>query len=344
VKGPQAQNRSSGSANQRPSDLFEQRIHRIHELLEGSDAVVTWNDRVPDPDNPDQARQIDVTVKRGEHITLIECRIHRARQNVKWIEELIGRRTSLQAHSVVAVSASGFTRGAEQKAARHGVALRDLREWTDEQVLAWGQSIAITLICYQYSDLAFTLWIDDDSSFDPVAFKQEFPRDSACLTAINQAAKFLTDDALMMTEERVGHTVPFRVVIAPEQTVRIAGGNVRLLQVQGEAQAVAIPIACPRVEAYGSPSPEDPDAVIERFRLGETSVVHDGESLGILLDISALELPPLCQFRGLRTSGSDREVNIESFELIGWRKLTEVRGPIAVAVGLFADYVPPSQP
>ena len=342
MKDASAQKRSIAVASQRPSDLFEQRIHRIHELLDGSDAVVTWNDRVPDPDNPDQARQIDVTVKRGEHVTLIECRIHRAKQNVKWIEELIGRRTSLQAHSVVAVSAAGFTRGAEQKAARHGIALRDLRELTDEQVLAWGQSIAITLICYQYSGLAFTLWIDDDTSFDPVAFKREFPRHSTCLTAINRAAKLLTDDALMMTEERVGHTVPFRIDIAPEQTVRIAGGNIRLLQVEGRAQAVAIPIACPRVEAYGSPSPEDPDAVIERFGLGETSIVHAGENIAILLDISALELPPLCQFRGFRTCGSDRELNVESFELIGWRKLAEVRGPIAVSVGLFADYMAPS--
>lgn len=31
---------------------FEQRVERIHRLLEGDDAVVTWNDRIPDPDNP----------------------------------------------------------------------------------------------------------------------------------------------------------------------------------------------------------------------------------------------------------------------------------------------------
>jgi hypothetical protein len=38
------------------------RAHRIHELLDGSGADVTWKDRVPDPDNPKQQRQIDVTV------------------------------------------------------------------------------------------------------------------------------------------------------------------------------------------------------------------------------------------------------------------------------------------
>jgi hypothetical protein len=47
------------------SDAFEQRIHRIHELIDGSDAEVTWNNRIPDPDNPKRSRQIDITVKRG---------------------------------------------------------------------------------------------------------------------------------------------------------------------------------------------------------------------------------------------------------------------------------------
>src|SRR5258708_18234547 len=100
------------------SHLFEQRIHRIHELLEQSGAEVTWNDRIADPDNPEQPRQIDVTIRRGQHLTLIECRIHKTTQNVKWIDELIGRRQSLAAPSVIAVSASRFT----QRAQRNGEA------------------------------------------------------------------------------------------------------------------------------------------------------------------------------------------------------------------------------
>lgn len=44
---------------------------------------MTWNDHLSDPDNPQQLRQIDITVKRGKHLTLIECRIHRQRQGVK---------------------------------------------------------------------------------------------------------------------------------------------------------------------------------------------------------------------------------------------------------------------
>jgi hypothetical protein len=47
------------------SETFEQQIHRIHELLEGSEAAVTWKDHIPDPDNPSRSRQIDITIRRN---------------------------------------------------------------------------------------------------------------------------------------------------------------------------------------------------------------------------------------------------------------------------------------
>ena len=112
---------------------FEQRIRRLHELIEGSGAEVTWDDRLPDPDNPSQPRHIDVTIRRDGFLTLMECRLHKERQDVKWIEELMGRRISLQAANVIPVSSSGFTGGAIKKAAAYGVALRDLRDLTPEE-------------------------------------------------------------------------------------------------------------------------------------------------------------------------------------------------------------------
>ncbi len=110
----------------RASDAFEQQIQRICELLLGSGAEVTWNDHIPDPDNPGQPRRIDVTVKRDGKLTLVECREQQCRQDVQWIEELIGRRTSLGADAVIAGSPSGFTAGALKKAKRYSVNPRDL--------------------------------------------------------------------------------------------------------------------------------------------------------------------------------------------------------------------------
>jgi len=48
--------------------------------------------RIPDPDNPSQPRQIDITLRREDALTMIECRIHAATQDVQWIEELMDGR------------------------------------------------------------------------------------------------------------------------------------------------------------------------------------------------------------------------------------------------------------
>jgi hypothetical protein len=129
----------------RESDDFEQRIHRIHELIEGSSAEVTWNERIPDPDNPAQPRQIDIAIRRDGTLTIVECRLHKERQDVNWIEELIGRKASLQATNVVAVSSSGFTEGAIRKAERFGIALRDLKDIAPEEVLTWGCAVEMSV-------------------------------------------------------------------------------------------------------------------------------------------------------------------------------------------------------
>ena len=99
-----------------PHKRLERQIELIHQLLESEGSIVKWDDHIPDPDNPSQSRQIDVSIRRDGSLTLIECRLHKEPQDVTWIEELIGRRASLKADAVVAVSASGFMRRSKRSA------------------------------------------------------------------------------------------------------------------------------------------------------------------------------------------------------------------------------------
>lgn len=135
------------------SEKFEQQITRIHELIEQTGSIVTWNDRVPDPDNPLQSRQIDITIKREGSLTLIECRIHKEPQDVTWIEELIGRRVSLGADAVIAVSYSGFTKGAIQKAKTYGIILRDFKSLTEEEIKQWGHKTRLWVSYHNFSNM-----------------------------------------------------------------------------------------------------------------------------------------------------------------------------------------------
>lgn len=140
------------------SDNFEIMISQITTLLEGDKAEVTWNERIIDPDNPSQQRQIDVLVKKDNLITLIECRLHKSPQDVKWIEELIGRQVSLRADAIIAVSSSGFTKGAIAKAKRFGINLRKVDELSSNEMSAWYKPIKLSLFYWRFINFKLDLF------------------------------------------------------------------------------------------------------------------------------------------------------------------------------------------
>ena len=139
-------------STEKPSTEFEHQIERIHQLLEGEPSSVIWNDKIPDPDNPEQLRQIDITIERNGTKIHVECRIHKSPQDVTWIEELIGRRASLRVDAIIAVSSSGFTEGAIKKAAHFNIHIRTLQTLTDDEILLWGNTAHATLVFYEFTE------------------------------------------------------------------------------------------------------------------------------------------------------------------------------------------------
>jgi hypothetical protein len=142
--------------SKRTSVEFERLVERIYQLVEEEGSEVTWNDHVVDPDNPDQSRQIDVTIERQGRRTHVECRIRKAPQDVTWIEGLIGRRLSLKADAIIAVSASGFTTGAVKKAEAYGIILRTLHTLTEQEIRDWGKPVEVEIVYYEFSDTRIT--------------------------------------------------------------------------------------------------------------------------------------------------------------------------------------------
>jgi hypothetical protein len=132
---------------------FEQIVSRIISIMVKSGDKVVWNDRIPDPDNPKQMRQIDISINHDGLRSHIECRHHIAPQDVKWIEELIGRKLSLDAFAMIAVSSSGFTEGATKKAEKHGIFLHTLTEHSPEIAHTWGRSSKVEVGYYGFHPL-----------------------------------------------------------------------------------------------------------------------------------------------------------------------------------------------
>ena len=196
----------------RNSRSFEQKIHRILELLEISGADVTWDDHIPDPDNPSQLRQIDITIRRDGKFTLVECRDHQSRQDVLWIEGLIGRRASLKADAIIAVSSSGFTTGALRKAKPYGIISRDLRELTELEAKDWGKHVALTLYFYQYSELDLSLCFKHESipKLNMDVVRSELTSCPGMQSLFNAAAQQL-GTLNLISGEHAGRTVGFRL-------------------------------------------------------------------------------------------------------------------------------------
>lgn len=309
-------------------EALERQVHRIHELLVRSHEGVTWNDHIPDPDNPEQLRQIDVTIRRNGELTIIECRLSRRRQDVKWIEELIGRRQSLGAQEVIAVASAGFTAGARRKAARYGVLLRDLKQLSDDEIASWGRRVALTIYYYQYSEAVLALGFAEHSipNVNPEVVCQELRSHPVLQSVFNAAASQL--DTLKLLARNDTRTIRVRLTIQPYGVV-LSAEPLLEIGIVCLARLVAQRIDSTGVFGYGQPheAPAQREATVERFALGETSIVHQHDRAAVDIDLSFVRLPPLSQIRYIRTTSAD-ELDHESFAITNPQNLHVTDGPI----------------
>jgi len=118
-------------------------LEQLVELLEKMDmegAEIKIRDKIYDKVAKEN-REIDVSVRfrKGSHDFLIifECRDRSRKNGPDWIEQIVQKTRDLGANKVVAVSASGFTKGAIEKAKHHGIILRTIKEISSEKIFDW---------------------------------------------------------------------------------------------------------------------------------------------------------------------------------------------------------------
>lgn len=299
------------------SNEFEQKIARIHELLEGEGTHVEWNEKILDPDNSKRLRQIDVVIRKDGFLSLIECRIHKNKQNVKWIEEMIGRKISLNADAVIAVSSNGFTSGAIKKAARHSIFLRDFLSLSDDEIKFWSRAIRISLFFYRYEEFDIFLYFDhEDLSALSIREIANELKNYYGLCSIFTAPIKIVDGANLIMKENRNKAVRFDVRFKIDG-FDLQGKTVREIEVKGSAALEKMDLNMPLTLAYGQPSTDvkERNVYIQEFNLGQTSIVHHQGSVSVCLDLSNLEIPPYWQFRYFETSG-DYENCIDKVEII----------------------------
>ena len=136
------------------SETAERRIEDIRAALDASGAEVGWHERAPDGNQPGQT---EIAIKRGGQTTLVALRRQSAPQAAAWIDEVDTERRRQNADAAIAVSSSGFTEGALQKARRAGVMARDLAAVSAEEIKNWGATAPVTLVYFEFRDMEMTI-------------------------------------------------------------------------------------------------------------------------------------------------------------------------------------------
>ena len=271
-----------------PSQRFERLIEHLHLLSESEAVDVSWNQHIPDPDNLAQQRQIDILVRRGDHVTHVECRLRKEKQDVGWIEELIGRRASLKADCIIAVSDSGFTEGAMRKADSHGIILRDLQGLSEEEVLKWGERLTLRVKWLHFGSMSLCFSIPSAYS-GTVSIDQIADAFSASgkLYSILDAIK----GALPHERLEQGDTLSASVRLRTD----LAIGLCRIVQVEAVLRAwlTEETISFYSVDAYGPPGQPTCE---RRVSIGDASrlgirIARCGDECSLLIDMSKVEPP-----------------------------------------------------
>ena len=119
---------------------FERLVARIEELAAPRGAVVRSPDKIPDRITGQQ-REVDASIRfrvgTVDILVTVECRRRERTEDVRWIEELVAKRADIGAAKTIAVSSSGYSQSAKDKAQHFGIELRTLSEVVDVNIGDW---------------------------------------------------------------------------------------------------------------------------------------------------------------------------------------------------------------
>lgn len=149
---------------------FEKLVALIERHIGPQGATVKSPDRIRDRDTG-HLREVDVSVRYQVGsvpiLITIECRERASVEDVTWIEQLVSKRDSIGASATVAVSCTGFTEPAIERARLRGIETRLLREVSEDSIREWSQKMEVIAVGGRFAigDLYFYLKPTPDNPF-----------------------------------------------------------------------------------------------------------------------------------------------------------------------------------
>lgn len=296
-----------------PKD-FEQIVSRIISIMVKSGDKVVWNDKTPDPDNLKQMRQIDISINHDGLKSHIECRHHSAPQDVKWIEELIGRKLSLDASAMIAVSSLGFTEGAIKKAEKHGIFLHTLTEYSPEVAYTWGHRSKFEIGYYGFYPLDMHLVFDELPKVSLQEVVNAFRVKNDFINTIFNKLKY----AINGNEEI--KTFPYDLQVeADAGCMDLFDKSVKKVRIKATTYLVKELVELPTIMTFAQSSHNYQDlAKVERSEAYNSEVIFAGSKAKIQIDITkVLNIESNKVFSGHIDLGLYQKTQIPEVKLIG---------------------------
>lgn len=292
---------------------FEQIVSRIVSIMVESRSEVVWNDKIPDPDNPKQMRQIDISINHDGLKSHIECRHHSAPQDVKWIEELIGRKLSLDAFGMIAVSSSGFTEGATKKAEKRGIFLHTLTEHSPEIVHTWDKSSKAEVGYYYFHPLYIHLVFDElpkvavKKLVDAFMLEQEFIN-----TTFNELKYKISIDNTVMKFPYI-----FQMEF-PAKNMHLLGKNIRSVKIGATANYLKETLDLPNLMTFSRTSHELQDlARVKKSDIHNSEIILAGSRVKVKFDITKILNLGVNKFFSTIEFELSRKTQVPEIEIIG---------------------------
>lgn len=304
---------------------LEQQVQRIHALLDGENAKVVWNDRIQDPDYPTQTRQIDISIRRDDSLTLVECRLHKDPQDVTWIEELMGRRESLKADAIIAVSRSGFTKSATAKAKQHGIFLRDFSELSEEEIRQWGLKRRIFISFCEFSDARCSV----TAPIGTIS-KQNTITDLNGNPISPMMWRMLIQDVMHRLDKDRWSGQRVRVNTTVQAPLRVNGEVPLSIEFDAAVRRITERVALSSVATYRDAIAVGSEAEIGTFNFGKSEIIERGDQLAVTIDLSTVHVPTNSCFE-YATLDAGRIVNAD-LSIIGERTIIDCNIPIEIRI------------
>jgi hypothetical protein len=279
------------------TNAFQRLIRRIYKQIALHGATVDESVLLKERDSG-TPREVDVLIElpAAGHVLrmAVECRDRARAADVEWIDQLIGKYRDLEVHAIIAVSRSGFTSAARQKAAANKIETRTLVEALDSDWTSTFFNVAIASLLVRLEPLTFQLatepaWPD---ARQPIAIDVDGTSTSPD-DWLRRALEVMRTQVPDLVRTQLGGD--WRALARPERDIQIEWGvstpNTTFTAASGtQHQLHDVTIRCKVIFGYGW-------LPVKRELFGSVGIAsavdttHAGEPIGVML-IQRPGMPP----------------------------------------------------